>query len=40
MSAVFGVEEDPVVIGKTALGVLGYEVDSVHHRLVRADMLL
>ena len=36
----FGMEDDPVVMGKTALGVLGYQVDSVHHRLVRADMLL
>ena len=40
VSAVFGVEDDPVVMGKTALGVLGYQVDPVHHRLVRADMLL
>ncbi len=40
VSVVFGVEDDPVVMGKTALGVLGYQVDPVHHRLVRADMLL
>ena len=40
VSAVFGAEDDPVVMGETALGVLGYQVDSVHHRLVRADMLL
>ena len=40
VSAVFGMEGDPVVMGVTALEVLGYQVDPVHHRLVRTDMLL
>ena len=40
VSVVLGVEDDPVVMGETALGVLGYQVDPVHDRLVRADMLL
>ena len=40
VSAVFGMEGDLVLLGVTALGVLGYQVDPVHHRLVRADILL
>ena len=40
VSVMLGVEDDPVVMGETALRVLGYQVDPVHHRLVRADMLL
>lgn len=32
----FGVEDDPVVMGETALYVLGYEVGPEHHRVVRA----
>lgn len=40
VSAVFGMDGDPVVMGVNALEVLGYQVDPVHNRLVRADMLL
>ena len=40
VSAVFGIDGDPVVMGTTALEVLGYQVDPIHNRLVRANMLL
>lgn len=40
VSAVFGMDGDPVVMGVTALEVLGYQVDPENDRLVRADMLL
>ena len=40
VSAVFGMEDEPVVMGVTALEVLGYEIDPVQHGLRRAEMLL
>lgn len=40
VSAVFGAEDDPPIMGVTALEVLGFEVDPVSGRLNRVDMLL
>ena len=37
---VFGADDDPSIMGVTALEVLGYEVDPVNRRLNRVDMLL
>ena len=38
--AVFGNEDDPVVLGVTALEVLGYQVNPVDGELHRVDMLI
>ena len=40
VSVVFGMEDDPPILGVTALEVLGYQVDPVGQRLIRVDMLL
>ena len=40
VSAVFGAEDDPPILGVTALEVLGYEVDPVNGKLNRVDMLM
>ncbi len=37
---VFGAEDDPPIMGVTALEVLGFEVDPVYGKLNRVDMLL
>ena len=40
VSVIFGMEGDPVVMGVTALEVLGYQVDPARSRLVRSGMPL
>ena len=40
VTAVFGAEDDPAVMGVTALETLGFEVDPVNGRLNRVDMLV
>ena len=40
VTAVFGEESDPSVMGVTALESLGYRVDPVAGKLVRSEMLL
>ena len=40
VSAVFGDDDDPPILGVTALELLGYEVDPVNGRLVSVDMLM
>ena len=40
VSAVFGAEDDPPIMGVTALEVLGFEVDPVNGKLNRVDMLM
>jgi len=39
-TAVFGAEDDPPIMGVTALGSLGYKVDPVAGRLNRVEMLM
>ena len=40
VTVVFGNEDDPAVMGVTALESLGYQVDPVHGELYRVDMLI
>ncbi len=40
VTVVFGAEDDPPILGVTALEVLGFEVDPVKGRLNRVDMLI
>ena len=40
VTAVFGAEDDPAVMGVTALETLGFEVDPVDGKLNRIDMLV
>ena len=40
VTAVFGAEDDPPIMGVTALEVLGFEVDPVSGKLNRIDMLV
>ena len=40
VTAVFGAEDDPPIMGVTALGSLGYKVDPVAGRLNRVEMLM
>ena len=40
VTAVFGAEDDPPIMGVTALGTLGYRVDHVAGRLNRVEMLM
>ena len=40
VSTVFGAEDDPPIMGVTALETLGFEVDPVAGRLNRIDMLV
>lgn len=40
VSTVFGTEDDPPIMGVTALEMLGYEADPVNGRLNRVDMLM
>ena len=39
-TVVFGAEDDPPIMGVTALGSLGYKVDPVAGRLNRVEMLM
>ena len=40
VTVVFGAEDDPPIMGVTALGTLGYQVDPVAGRLNRVEMLM
>ena len=40
VTVVFGAEDDPPILGVTALEVLGFEADPVKGRLNRVDMLI
>ena len=40
VNVVFGAEDDPPIMGVTALESLGYEADPVNGRLNRVDMLM
>ena len=40
VTVVFGAEDDPAVMGVTALETLGFEVDTVDEKLNRVDLLL
>ena len=40
VTVVFGAEDDPPIMGVTALETLGFEVDPVNGRLNRVDMLM
>ena len=40
VTAVFGAEDDPPIMGVTALETLGYEVDPVNGKLNQVDMLM
>ena len=40
VTVVFGAEDDPPIMGVTALGSLGYKVDPVAGRLNRVEMLM
>ena len=40
VTVVFGEEDDPPIMGVTALEVLGYQVDPVEGRLNRVEMLM
>ena len=40
VTAVFGAENDPPIMGVTALGTLGYKVDPIAGRLNRVEMLM
>ena len=40
VTVVFGAEDDPPIMGVTALETLGFEVDPVNGRLNRVDMLV
>ena len=40
VTVVFGAEDDPPIMGVTALETLGFEVDPVNGRLNRLDMLV
>ncbi len=40
VTAVFGAEDDPPIMGVTALEMLGYEVDPVNRKLNQVDMLM
>ncbi len=40
VTVVFGNEDDPPIMGVTALETLGFEVDPVNGRLNRVDMLV
>ena len=40
VTVVFGAEDDPPIMGVTALEVLGYQVDPVEGRLNRVDVLM
>ena len=39
VTVVFGLEDDPPILGLTALGSLGYEVDNANGRLKRMELL-
>ena len=40
VTVIFGAEDDPPIMGVTALDVLGYQVDPVAGRLNRVEMLM
>ena len=40
VTVIFGAEDDPAIMGVTALESLGYQVDPVAGRLNRVDMLM
>ena len=40
VTVVFGAEDDPAIMGVTALETLGFEVDPVEGKLNRIDMLV
>ena len=40
VTVVFGLEDDPPIMGVTALETLGFEADPVNRRLNRADFLV
>ena len=40
VTVIFGEEDDPPIMGVTALGSLGYQVDPVAGRLNRVEMLM
>ena len=40
VTVIFGAEDDPAIMGVTALGALGYQVDPVAGRLNRVKMLM
>ena len=40
VTVIFGAEDDPPIMGVTALESLGYQVDPVARRLNRVDMLM
>ena len=40
VTVIFGAEDDPPIMGVTALGTLGYRVDPVAGRLNRVEMLM
>jgi len=40
VTVIFGAEDDPPIMGVTALGSLGYQVDTVAGRLNRVEMLM
>jgi predicted aspartyl protease len=40
VTVIFGDEDDPPIMGVTALEVMGYEVDPVAGKLKRVEMLL
>ena len=40
VTVIFGAEDDPPIMGVTALGTLGYQVDPVAGRLNRVEMLM
>ena len=40
VTVIFGAEDDPPIMGVTALETLGFEADPVNRRLNRVDMLM